>query len=650
MASIFQNRPASPGQSPFRRMPASARSSGSGTLEFFLQTLIHHKLLIAMGLILVCTVVIKTHRPAKVMARGLILMQVPSANNATPVISAEMLSGGTQSDPIRDGHLMYLRSYEFMRDAATVMLADPQYKTLVRILTGSPRYEVTTGFRWPWTKIPKREPVAILADRMRPLLAFDANAESNIQLEVQAHSRKFSLRLAEAVIGIAVKQIQASRLENIEASRRNVGDQIFGLQGELDAINEKMIDFKREHNLLSTQTLPDDLRNSLSTLQKTLLDAQAQLKEKRYLISKLRVEEEEGRARILHTQGVGYHDQVLEGRLRDLEEERDALEAKVSGLKQTFQHEQEKYHFVAEGEEELSRYKAQNTVKYQQINLLEQRRNQLDSMVHQITQGIRANGPAYILEPQGTLRLRLKLALFSFIYFFMVGMALHYLYELAPVLHSRDPAMTPPQTDVLPWFGSSWRQWPARTEKSPSVCGKARELCARGLLQKMGRPGMYQVISARSGEGKSYLTSLLAQQLAYQNKKVVVVALDEKGIYPDMPANVEVVREASLLKQFLDDPNATRTALGNPAWILVDAGSLQKHPGHLLVSPAMDGIIMVAAHMQTRRGVFMEWQEKIEHIAGKKTIFVLNKTDLGGDLPYLLSGNSDSTMTMRKAS
>lgn len=624
MASIFHNKNLI-GVAKKRITPMRRQVQNMG--DYFLDLLIHHRTLLLSASLIASLFVTFTHRPTRVMARSLITFQVGNATQAGLVAGGEMAALMGRSDKIRERQLHFLKSYEFYRILAGEILTKEEYQDIKTVLAGQP---IKSAMSWLGMTKSNREPLMQIAEQLRGMVLVAANGDNNIQIEVESATQSFSLRLSQVINKIAVKLIQDTQFQNILASQENLNSQLKDVKAEIDAINKEIVKYKKDHKILSTQTMPDDLRNSISNLSKALIESEIQLQENTYLLTELNGRAEDSREKILATQGVGYHDQVLDTKIQELKDQRAMLTAKIQGLQNIIAKENTRFRFLAEGEEKINQLKNKMTLKFEQLNQLELRYKHMESLGNQLKYSIRELGESFILETRNGMSLSTKLVVLNSVLLLLASMLLFYWYEVFPVLSYRDPQIAELEAISTPWFKAGL----IKPIQRP-VLQKAQRLCAQNILQKLPGPGLHQIVSTKSGEGKSYLTALLARELMMQGQKVCIIDLSGTGLYEAIEG-VKVVNDPQSIDNFLQDPKCASFLSGGAAWILVDSGSLNQQIGHLLVSPYMDGMIFVGSYLQTKTDRFTDWHLKIEHMAGKKALFVLNKTDLRVDLPFLL--------------
>jgi hypothetical protein len=624
MASIFHNKNLI-GVAKKRVTPLRRQVQNMG--DYFFDLLIHHRVLLLSICMGASLFVAFTHRPTRVMARSLITFQVGNVTQAGLVAGGEMAELMGRSDNIRERQLHFLKSYEFYRILAADILNKEEYQDIKTKLLGQSMRPATSWFAFSKAA---REPLMQIAEQLRGMVVVAGNGDNNIQIEVESASQSFSLRLSQVINKTAVKLIQETQFQNISAGQENLNSQINDVKFEINAINKEIVKYKKDHKILSTQTMPDDLRNSISNLSKALIESEIQLQENTYLLTELNGRAEDSRERILATQGVGYHDQVLDTKIQELKDQRAMLTAKIQGLQNIIAKENSRFRFVAEGEEKINQLKNNMTVKFEQLNQLEQRFKQMESLGNQLKYSIRELGESFILETRNGMSLSTKLVVLNSVLFLLASMLLFYWYEVFPVLSYRDPQIAELEAISTPWFKAGL----VKRIQRP-VLHKAQRLCAQNILQKLPGPGLHQIVSTKSGEGKSYLTALLARELTTQGQKVCIIDLSGTGQYEAIDG-VKLINDAQSIDSFLQDPKCAAFLSGGAPWVLVDSGSLNQQIGHLLVSPYMDGMIFVGSYLQTKTDRFTDWHLKIEHMAGKKALFVLNKTDLRVDLPFLL--------------
>lgn len=615
MGSIFHGQNVSEGGFFKKRQPLHRHTQSMG--NYFVDLVSRWKWILLGLFLLASTAIYFTHKPKRLVARSHITFQLGNAIQIGMVNPQELQSVIGQTDKIRDRQLGFLGSYEFARIFAREIIENKDYAAILSRLS-SQQFPVQRRTRF--------------TEKLRQHYKVEASGDNNIVIEVEIWERQLSLDIARALSEVALKVIKLSQLQNFNSSITHLESQIEELKRDIDETNGEMFKFKKTHNLLSTSTIPDSLRNSITSLHKSLLDAEIQLNETENLIAETDKRIVESGEKILATTGVGYHDQVVEARRQELSEQKAILIAKIQGIKSFITKENSKFEFVASGEEKINQIKLKLNVKYDQLNQTELKLNNMRAMREQVDFSIRSLGDTFIFETRNAMSLGTKLFLINVSLFFVATLGLFYWYEFFPVLSYRDPSVANMNALSVPWMSG----------KGGVVEKQAERLCAQKILDKLPGPGMHQVLSAHKGDGKSKIIELMAQELVKKGEKVCVVNLSGSGKYPSMPSEVRVVSESSKLDLFIQNPNSIQFMKGDATWVLVDSDSLQSQMGHLLVSPHMDGIIFVGSYLQTRTENFHDWHLKIEQIAGKKAVFVLNKTDLRVDLPFLLMAPAEA--------
>lgn len=588
--------------------------------------------------------IIFTHKPSHTEARSLIVFH-QSENGAQVGIpsSADLMAGGRSSN--RDRQLHFMQSNEFYRLLSEAILTDSAYESERAQLTKLSSVSLFGINRGKKQTLRNNQ----LKELLKKIVSFTPNGENAIMAHVHTANTKISRKLAAQVTTFAIAQIQDGQLHSITADNGNLLSQIGSVKGEIETLNEEVQSFKIEHNLLSVQTLPDDLRNSLSNLSKSLLDAEIQLQENDYMIKETSKRSEESNQRVLATKGVGYHDQVLETRRQELVDQRAMLKAKIRGLKKIIEQERSRFNFMSSGEEKISQIKSKIDAKLTRLNQLEQQQKTFEGLIEQVNHKVRMQGEVFLHEDNSSMPLSLKLVLLNITMFFICGMGLYYWYEVFPVISYRDPQIAELDLSVMPWFGGSGL---FINRVDSSIRAHAQRLCAQKVIEQVNGPGVHQVLSAESGEGKTLLVAMLARELVKRGEKVCIIDLNCRGKYEDLPSEVRIIKDATTVQSIINSPTTVKFAAQGASWILVDSAALNKQMGHLLVSPFMDGIIFVGSYLQTKTKSFTDWKLKIEQLVGKKAVFVLNKTDLRVDLPFLLMAPAmkEELQTNRKVS
>lgn len=626
MASIFHHKRSGEGPMLRSRFTASRRRV-QGMGSYFFDILFHWRWYFVALLVGVSLIASFTHKSSREVSRGLITFQIGNAIQSGMLSATELQTLMGRTDNIRERQLNFLTSHEFYRMASGELLANGTHSKLREYLHDSQNSFLQKYFSSKLDDSEKK-----LIEQLRSHVVFLPNGDNNILIEVHAESGDISIALTRFISDFALKHIRSTQFENIMSNLDNVKFQMDELKGEIKLLNDEVVQFKNDHKMLSTQTLPEEMRNSITNLNKALLDAEIQLQENTFMLREFADRAEAANQRILATQGVGYHDQVLESKQQELVDQKAMLEAKITGLKKILAQESTRFRFVASGEEKIGQIKTKMNAKFEQLNQLEQKYGNIQGAANQLKNSVRALGDIYLVEIPSRLPLALKLVLVNLALLFVTSMGLFYWYELFPTLSYRDPSIAELEIETMPWLGQKF----AWQKPEGALFEQAQRLCAQSVLRKLSGPGIHQVISAGRRDGKSMLTGMMARELAEQGHQVTIIDLSQNGQYGTLPSLVEVINDSNVIEGFLANPKSVSFAAGKSKWILVDSSALSEKIGHLLVSPSMDGIIFVGSYLQTRTECFSDWQLKIEQLAGKKAVFVLNKTDLRVDLPFLL--------------
>ena len=147
------------------------------------------------------------------------------------------------------------------------------------------------------------------------------------------------------------------------------------------------------------------------------------------------------------------------------------------------------------------------------------------------------------------------------------------------------------------------------------------------------------------------MLSMVARYLVSQGASVCIVYLTCKGAYEELPKEVNVISSRQKTDALIDNPKYLKYYSTQSDWVLVDSHSLEKDIGHMLVTSQMDGIILIGSYLETKRDQFIDWCLKLEHMASPSVHFVLNKTNLREDMPFLLKAQMKKEKTsLRKVS
>jgi hypothetical protein len=577
-------------------------------------------------------------------AKSIITFQLANLTQAGLISASDMHSHLGKTDNMRDRQIVFLSSFEFKRILADKIFNESDLGGLILGDRESLKIKIFNIFG---LKKPNKATISSLADRLHESIKVSPNNDNNLQIEVFHFDSQVAKKLSTFTAQIALATIKEGQFQNIETNRTSLVNQIRDVKNEVDSLTVELQDFKRDNKIISTAAIPEDLKNSLSNLSRSLVESQIKLQETNYLLAESELLAKREQERSLESSQTSYIDQVLLMKIQELKDVKSSLEAKIKGTRNILDKENKRFEFYTSGEETIMSLRKKINEKLDVLSLLDQKLKQTDNIKDQIDYSVRSVGETYVQMKSGQFPLPTKLLIMNVFTLLIVGMGIFYWYEVFPVISYRDEEivkMNLPAAPSVTGIGTG-------KKLTKELMRQAEMLFAETLVSHLGKRGIYQFLSISSKDGKSYMLSVVARYLVSQGASVCIVDLTCKGNYGDLPKEVNIIASRPKIDGLIDNPKHLKYYSTQSDWILVDSHSLEKDIGHMLVTSQMDGIILIGSYLETKRDQFIDWCLKLEHMAYPGVHFVLNKTNLREDMPFLLKAQIKKEKTsLRKVS
>jgi hypothetical protein len=634
MANLFKRefRPAQVEHETVRSLQSNA--------AYLLDLFSRKKWIFITGVLLATLFAVVSHPQGTYSAKNIITLNQSNLPQGGVMPTMEMTSLLGKSDSFRDRQLSFLGSFEFKRLVAEALLGSKSFSSgELSSISGRSGSLLSQLRGWGSSELQEDQ----LAERLQHTLKVSANNDDNIQLEVIHPEAVLAKKLAQFISDFATSSITNVQLETIELQRSSLQSQIRSMNAEMSELAGELHDFKTRNNIISTTAIPEDLRNSLSNLSRTLVESEIKLQETNDLLAQA-----EAQAGVREEGSSGsYTDQVLLLKIQEFKDAKSTLEAKIRGTKKILAKENNRFQFYTAGEETLVGLRKRMGDNLEGVSQVEQRLKQLDNLKSQIAQSVRVIDKTFVQQRSGQLPLGIKLVFLNAIVLLLSGMGIFYWYETFPVLSYKDTELVKMNLLAAPYSAPEG----FRKGLSRQLVQQSERLFAQSLLGRLGKSGMYQFLSISPREGKSHLVSIVADYLASQGASVCIVSLTGKEKYPSISSQIKVISHRSEIDAFINDPQGLSFYAPAVDWVLVDSHAIEKDIGNMLVSSQMDGIILIGSYLETKRDQFIDWRLKLEHMASPRVHFVLNKTNLREDMPFLLKAQmKKEKTTLRKVS
>jgi hypothetical protein len=634
MANLFKRefRPAQVEQENVRSLQSNA--------TYLMDLFARKKWAFIAGVLMASTLVIMSHPQSSYSAKNIITLQQNSLNQSGLTPPTEMTSLQSKPDSFRDRQINFLSSFDFKRLVAEALLQTQRFSADELASISSLNGGFLTHLRgWKRSKLNED----LLAERLQHTIKVTPNNDNNIQLEVIHRDAATAQKLSQFISDFATSSITHVQLQTIELQRSSLLSQITSMKAEMTELAGELHDFKKRNNIISTTAIPEDLRNSLSNLSRNLVESEIKLQETNDLLAQAEAQA------VVGTEGssVSFTDQVLLLKIQEFKDTKSSLEAKIRGTKKILAKENNRFQFYTAGEETLVSLRKRIGDNLEGVSQLEQKLKQVDNLKSQINHSVRVIDKTFVQQRAGQVPLGVKLLFLNVIVLLLTGMSIFYWYEIFPVLSYKDAELVKLNLLASPYsvpegFGKGL---------SRQLVHQAEVLFAKSLVGRLGKSGVYQFLSISPKEGKSHLVSIVADYLATQGASVCIVSLTGKEKYPSISSNIKVISKRSEIDAFIENPQSLSFYAPPADWVLVDSHSIEKDIGHMLVSSQMDGIILIGSYLETKRDQFIDWRLKLEHMASPSVHFVLNKTNLREDMPFLLKAQmKKEKTTLRKVS
>ncbi|MFP5387109.1 MAG: hypothetical protein ACLGHN_13600 [Bacteriovoracia bacterium] len=549
--------------------------------------------------------------------------------------------GGTQVS-LRDKNFNYLQAMPFYFELSRQLNDHPEGPEFIRLFLKS-KNNLLVKFKKLFVDVSpletKESTVTQVAVVLKRIMSFKKDQDNGIYLMVRSGTPELSLKLGRILGELTRKIIVKNESMDIEASATHFKNLLSESQTNLMRLNNEMLENEENQQLDHGSGKTQD---AMMDTEKELRMAKIEVQRLDLLIKSLERELNQNSTYSIDNNSYKYIDQVGMERLEELKRDRKSAEAKVKSVSRTYEEMKVKNLGLPVAEQiETNLAWELNLERSIQKDLILKSRD-LDSQLKSTETIVQVGRDTNLLPSSVRISKPVKFAMGFFLGIILALIGVYYFYEFFKVLRGSKDLIARTDKNILnsiPLLKKPskkfdlWRELPSNHQAMESF----RHLMEFTLEQKV-----LTFVSSKSGEGKSFIISNLAENLTRFGKKVLIV--DTNFVNPTLsrflPGHPQI--EIVVADKFRHGPGALidrsllvkeiKTRSKDCDVILIDTQNLHDCNDALIAASVSNMTVVVASYLETYFYRLDEVIRKLQVAEIPSYTFLWNKANINDEI------------------
>jgi hypothetical protein len=549
-------------------------------------------------------------------------------------VNLETILGKTEI--VRDKSMIYAHSIPFYFELSRRFALDEEGKKIIPIIFKSKKnilLKLKTIFFETFSYNVSSDSNLQIAQAFQKIISFTKDSDNTVIMFVKAGSPSLAINIGK-ILGPLVRAILIeNEFHDLAVFDTHLTTQLEQSNKRLKSVEEELLLAKRSNSELNKSIPSQDF-------EKEFRMAKIDLQRYQFLAKKLEAEIKE--KSIFKSEGEDYRfiDQVSLERLNEIKQNQELAAAKVSSFENSLKTKKAEELDFPQEEHAFNNLKSRYDLEYSLNKDLMLKARDFEGLKKLTDSSVRIIGNTSLVPVKFKVSRPLKIILGFLFGVLFALLALYYYYEYFPVitdLQIISERFNKQIITVLPEiksFGSKSDLW--KTLPTNHMAVEA----IRPLLDEIEGSRIVSIIGNQPGDGKSFIISNLAFNLARYGKKVLII--DTNWTSPkfnnDLSPHIKVITsdtfkhgKGSIIDRelLINTIKAHSTAYD---YVLIDTCAAIHNNDYLVVASVADLNLVIGSFLETFEHKLVSLVTKLEKSQIDNYAFILNKVDLDHEL------------------
>jgi Mrp family chromosome partitioning ATPase len=555
-------------------------------------------------------------------------------SNMSDQVNLETILGKTEI--VRDKSMIYAQSIPFYFELSRRFAQNEEGRKIIPIIFKSKKnilLKLKTIFFETFSYNVSSDTNLQIAQAFQKIISFNKDSDNTLIMFVKAGSPNLAIRIG-AILGPIVREILIeNEFHDLAIFDKHLTSQLEQSNQRLKKVEEELLTGK-QFKIETNRDIPSQ------DLEKELRMAKIDLQRHQLLINKLESEIKEKSIYKSETGAYRYIDQVSIERLNELKQNKDLASAKVASLEKSLETLKTEQLDLPQEEHAFNNLKARYEVEYTLNKDLILKARDFEGLKKLTDSSIRIIGSTSLVPIKFKVSRPLKIILGFLFGIITALLALYYYFDYFPVitdLGTLSERFSKQIITVLPEiksFGAKSDVW--KTLPTNHMAVEA----IRPLIDEVEGSRIVSILGNQPGDGKSFIISNLAFNLARFGKKVLII--DTNWTSPkfdnDLSTNIKVISSETFQHDkgsIIDRElliNTIKAHSRNYDYVLIDTCASAHNNDYLVVASVADLNLVIGSFLETFEHKLASLVMKLENSQIHNYAFILNKVDLDHEL------------------